>query len=281
VHRLKVPYRLEQIPAGVICLTAGVDVQKNRLVFVIRGWGARATSWLIMQGELWGPTSEPEVWMALEDLLERRFGDLRVRLAIIDSGFRPNKVERGSESIVYDFCRRHMRNTRPSKGYETLASGALTISKIDIDPGHGKMKYGLELVRINTDWCKLWVHERIRWPQDQPGAFFLPEDVSDDYCAQLLSEARVRNKLGRPQWIRRSRDNHYLDCEAMAYAAGYMLNVHHVGGGRGDTFNERERDIDGAPRTSKPVAVELKADRAKEKPAPRQPVVVRSKFLMR
>jgi phage terminase large subunit GpA-like protein len=284
VHRLKVPYQMGQVPAGVVCLTAGVDVQKNRLVFVVRGWGARGTSWLITQGELWGPTAEPEVWVALEDLLENDISGLRIRMAIIDSGFRPNKPERGSESIVYDFCRRHQRNTRPSKGYETLAAGALTLSKLEIDPGHGKAKYGLELVRINSDWCKLWVHERIRWPQDQPGAFFIPEDVSDDYCQQLLSEARVKNKLGRPQWIRRSRDNHFLDCEAMAYAAGYMLNVHRIGGREDGSFRERVRDVDGAIQTAKPNAVDLRADKPSgdvQKPIVKRPKVIRSNFLMR
>lgn len=284
VHRLKIPYSMTQIPAGVVCLTAGVDVQKNRLVFVIRGWGLRGTSWLIQQGELWGQTAEPEVWVALEDLLETDFSGLRIRLAMIDSGFRPNKIERGSESIVYDFCRRHQRNTRPSKGYETLAAGALTLSKIEIDPGHGKAKYGLELVRVNSDWCKLWVHERIRWPQDQPGAFFLPDDVSDDYCMQLLSEARVKNKLGKPQWIRRSRDNHYFDCEAMAYAAGYMLNVQRIGGREDGAFRERVRDVDGNPQTAKPAAVDVRSDRPRPDPSngkPKRSVVVRSKFMQR
>lgn len=221
--------------------------------------------------------------MALESLLETTYGDLRIRLALIDSGFRPNKMEAGAESVVYDFCRSHMRNTRPSKGAASLANGALAISKIEINPGHGKAKYGLELIRVNTDWCKLWVHERIRWPQDQPGAFFLPEDVTDDYCAQLLSEARVKNKLGRAEWIRRSRENHYLDCEAMAYAAGYMLNVHHIGGRAEPALTPRERDIDGNPQTAKPTAVEIRTDRPAATPSTpkKAPKVIRSTFMMR
>ena len=212
VHRLKLPYRMGDVPAGVIVLTAGVDVQKNRLVFVVRGWGTRGTSWLILAGEIWGPTAEPDVWLRLEDMIEQRFAGLPIRMVLIDSGFRPDKADSGPEHIVYEFCRMHQRQCRPSKGYETLRSGALAVSKIEVTPAGKAAKYSLDLIRVNTDWCKLWVHERIRWPQDQPGAFFVAEDVTDDYCAQLVSEARVRKPSGRATWVRRSRNNHFLDC---------------------------------------------------------------------
>jgi phage terminase large subunit GpA-like protein len=279
VFRLKVPYSKLDVPAGVIALTCGVDVQKNRLVFVVRGWGAGGSSWLIDHGELWGATAEPEVWAKLTDVLESDFSGKRIRLAIIDSGFRPNKLEGGAESIVYDYCRRMQRICRPSKGVETLAEGALKISKIEISPQGGKHKYGLDLIRINTDWCKLWIHERIRWPHDQPGAFFLPQDVTDDYCMQLISEARVKSKLGKPTWVRRSHNNHYLDCEAMAYAAGYVLNVHRFRS-EAKPFTPREVNEDGMPQTKKVEEVPLRAPQAEKRPA-RPPTVVRSKFLRR
>ena len=132
VHRLRMPYRSGDVPDGVRVLTAGVDVQKNRLVYVVRGWGARATSWLIQQGDLWGPTHEPEVWGALEDLLEQRFDGRTVRLALVDSGFRPNKPDQGPEHTVYEFCRRHQRVCMPSKGYDSLKA-PVVLSKIEVN----------------------------------------------------------------------------------------------------------------------------------------------------
>ena len=54
VAALRMPYERNTLPVGVVFLVASVDVQKNRLIYVIRGWGARATSWLIDDGELWG-----------------------------------------------------------------------------------------------------------------------------------------------------------------------------------------------------------------------------------
>ena len=70
VARLRLPYRFRDIPDVVRWLTAGVDVQKNRLVYVIRGWGARQESWLIEHGELWGDTAHDDVWLDLVDLLQ-------------------------------------------------------------------------------------------------------------------------------------------------------------------------------------------------------------------
>ena len=238
VYKLKLPYNGGDVPAGVHVITAGVDVQKNRLVFVVRGWGPRGTSWLIEHGELWGATSETEVWEQLEDLLNKQYGGLPIRLMIIDSGFRPMKADKGPEHVVYEFCRQHQRQCRPSKGYDTLRSGALSVSKIEVMPNGKGHKYSLDLVRVNSDWCKLWIHERIRWPQDQPGAFHLPSDVTDDYCMQLISEARMRKPSGQVQWVQRTRDNHYLDCEAMAYAAGYLLGVQRIPGGKPKTEAE-------------------------------------------
>jgi hypothetical protein len=52
--------------------------------------------------------------------------------------------------------------------------------------------------------------------------------VDDDYCHQLVSEARVKHPTGRVEWVQRSRDNHFFDCEAMQAAAGYLLNVQRI-----------------------------------------------------
>lgn len=278
VHRLKIPYKRGDVPNGVVAITAGIDVQKNSLYFVVRGWGHRGTSWLIQHGQLWGPTAEPDVWLQLEDLLDERHAGLPIKLALIDSGFRPDKPDKGPEHIVYEFCRKHQRQTRPSKGYDTLRSGALAVSKIEVN-SHGKAAaYSLELVRVNSDWCKLWVHERIRWPQDQPGAFHLPEDIGDDYCAQLVSEARVRKPSGRAAWVRRNKDNHFLDCEAMAYAAGYLLGVQRIPATKAPE-PEDEPIASTVPVVAAPAsAVPLRTE--KPRPPPQQRVV-RSSFMSR
>ncbi|MNT79077.1 hypothetical protein D3C72_2183790 [compost metagenome] len=40
-----------------------------------------------------------------------------------------------------------------------------------------------------------------------------------------MSEVRVLGERFKPEWVKRQRDNHFLDAEALAAAAAYMLNV--------------------------------------------------------
>ncbi|MFN3625196.1 MAG: terminase gpA endonuclease subunit, partial [Hyphomicrobium sp.] len=225
VAALKRDYRKLELPKGLKVLTLTADVQKRRIVYTIRGWGARASSWLIDFGELHGPTTEDDVWHELGELLHRPIGDMAVWRAFIDSGFRPGKPDHVPVNKVYDFCRKFPRLAWPTKGYLTLDK-PLIVSKIEVTSRGSAKKYGLDLVRLDTDYFKSWVHERVRWEPDKPGAWLLPADTTDDYCKQIVAEARIKKPNGQPEWVPRSRENHFLDCEAMQAAVGHMLNVH-------------------------------------------------------
>lgn len=228
----KQPYRLGDLPAGTVFLTCGVDVQKDRLVYVIRAWGPRATSWLVERGELFGPTHEEEVWEDLADLLDTPIHGLMIKRCLVDSGFRPGKPFQVPVNRVYEFCRNHARVCSPTKGRATQST-PIRKSKIEVTPKGQARKYSLELMLVDTDWAKSSVHERIRYPETAPGAWLLPEDIDDAFCAQIVSEARVKKPSGKVQWVQRSRENHYLDCEALNWAAGHLLNAQRIKEGRG------------------------------------------------
>lgn len=199
------------LPAGVMFLTAGIDVQGNRLIYVVRGWGARATSWLLGHGEIIGDTRQWETWEALADLLEEPIGGRRIRLALVDTGFRPDKKEQVPVTIAYEFCRRYQNITRACKGSSQALGQPMRQSKLEV-VGSKTNKFGLELVKIDTDWSKLWVHEHVRWPKEQAGAWYISTETSDDYCHQIVSEARIKLPSGRPEWVARTKNNHALDC---------------------------------------------------------------------
>jgi len=204
-------------------------VQRHSIPWVIRGWGARATSWLINYGYLRGDTSDEEIWHALADLVSAPIDGLPIKLAFVDSGFRPGKTETLPLNRVYEFCRRFMRRVRPTKGSSAPMRTPLIFSKIEVSRKDGRAaKFGLDLVRLDTDHWKSWVHERLRWPEDRTGAWYLFRGVDDDYCHQIVSEARLKQPTGKVEWVQRSRDNHFFDCEAMQAAAGYLLNVQRI-----------------------------------------------------
>lgn len=204
-------YRSGQIPEGMPILTMGVDVQKNRLVYVLRAWGQDWESALIEHGELWGETTQPGVWQALSRLIQGTWQGEPLSGAAIDSGYQTE--------AVYRFCRLHKGLAHATKGHAHLDKPYYRSTL----GGGSNPKAGLALWHYNSDQLKSWVHARLQWPVDQPGGWWLPEDISDDYCKQLVAEQRVVNKNGKVTWIKLKKDNHYLDCEVLAYLMVRLL----------------------------------------------------------
>jgi phage terminase large subunit GpA-like protein len=227
VADLKLPYASRDIPEGVLFLTAGVDVQKRKLVYVVRGWGVRQESWLIEHGELHGSgdTRLDDVWLDLwEQVLDREYGDgLRIARAFVDSGFRPDDPQLGDIHKVYDFCRRHRRLCYATKGWDKRPQ-PIKVAQIEVTPAGKRPKFGLDIVHLDSDFMKEWVHSRVRWPKEQPGGWHLSSDATEDYCRQIVNEARVRKPGGGYTWVSRG-PHDYLDAEAMAYAAAKMLGL--------------------------------------------------------
>lgn len=212
-------YQSGEVPDGVLGLAAGVDVQKNRLVYVVRGFGREMFSGLVEHGELYGDTSEPEVWGRLQGLLAERWGpDMPLSIMCIDSGFRAPEV--------YAFARRFPQ-VRATKGHDTL-SAPVKATKVDVSVAGKVIKAGLQLWHVDAGYFKSWVHARIEWPVEQPGAWLLPSDVSDEYCKQVVAESRITLPNGRQIWKQHAPDNHYLDAEALATAGAYMLQMHRL-----------------------------------------------------
>lgn len=219
VGALRQDYESGEVPDGALALVAGVDVQNNRLVYVVRAFGRALSSWLIEHGELYGETDRPDVWQRLADLLDTRFGDDRpIRMMAIDSGFRAE--------MVYEFVRRHPA-ARAVKGRDGQ-SAPVRAATIDVTTRGRTVRRGLQLWHVDSSYFKSWVHGRLEWAVDQPGAWLLPRDASDDYCRQIVAESRIALPSGRVVWKRHDRENHYLDAEAYAAACAHMLQIHRV-----------------------------------------------------
>lgn len=64
-------YPVGIVPAGGLFLTAGVDVQRDRLECEVVAWGRNKESWSVDYRVLDGDTAQPEVWRKLDRLLGR------------------------------------------------------------------------------------------------------------------------------------------------------------------------------------------------------------------
>jgi phage terminase large subunit GpA-like protein len=227
VRALAQGYESGSVPEGVQSITCAVDVQKDRLIYSVRGWGWNSESWTIEADQIWGETAHDAVWVELGELLMRDFDGKRIRIMLIDSGYKPGEKERNPDNQIYSFCRRYRGRAFPTKGHDKQ-DRPVKASKIDVSHRGKIIKNGMDLWHVDTDYCKSWVYARLAWPEGEAGGFHLPVDIDDDYCLQLTAEARTVNASGRVQWVRVRRENHYLDVEALNVAAAYILRLHRL-----------------------------------------------------
>jgi len=232
ISQLRMPYNEKILPADVRAVTAAVDVQADRLYYSVRAWGAGFTSWQIMHGEIIGDTTEAHTWAQLSRLHDAQFNGYVIDRIFVDSGYRAD--------MVYQFCRKHYGWAFPTKGHDSQ-NKPVRVSNIDVNIGGQVIKDGLQLVHIDTDYFKTWIHSRINWQPDQPGGWYLCENATDDYCKQIASESLLISDNGKRTWKQHSKNNHYLDVEVYNAAAAHMLTTMLMDDGNDpDTENKQD-----------------------------------------
>lgn len=203
------------VPANVILLTAGIDVQDLGFYYVIRAWGQDMTSWLVRYGYV-------DNWEALINVIFRSdycddTGETySVRLAFIDSG-----GHRTGE--VYTYCRKHAPFLCPIKGHENLDGRRFKVARIDAYPDGKPIPGGLKLYHLDVNYLKDVIDGKLSLKPTEPGAFVLNADANEDYARQLLSE--VRDDRGRWVVANKHTPNHYLDAEVYALAAAIIMGI--------------------------------------------------------
>lgn len=221
-------YLIGQLPPGVRVIGRTVDVQKDRLMVLDRGYGAGGTSWLLNAEEIWGNTEQQEVWDKLGEMLSETYDGIPIKMCFVDSGFRPGKKFIVPEHRVYAFARKYPHQVRATKGSSTPMIKPIAPREIDAVIGGREIKNALELLRLDTDHWKSWVQQKVRWDKEAAGAWFLPSDIPESYCRQIVSEARIVAPGGKVKWVLRSKENHFLDCEAMQGALSNYLALHRL-----------------------------------------------------
>ncbi len=210
-----------ELPDGVLLLTAGVDVQDNRLEAEVVGWGLGKESWAIRYTIIPGDTSTPTPWERLDEFLLRSWSKLDERkLALwctcIDSG-----GHRTDE--VYEFCRaRTARNVFAIKGASRPGlpiAGKATLNKLRAN-----------LYPIGVDTAKAAIYSRLALAGAGPGYCHFPRELTrgydDEYFKGLVSEKRVTKvRAGRrtQQWTPTRARNEPLDVRVYATAALEIL----------------------------------------------------------
>lgn len=226
IRRLALTYESGTVPDGALVLTAGIDVQKDYMVYAIRAWGYNQESWQVRSGRV-------EEWEGIIDEVFRssfaRAGNaeqLQVRLVNIDTGHRTDEV--------YDLCRSFPGLARPVKGMSRPVGQPFRVGTIDKYPGSGiAIKGGLKLWHIDTHYFKDKINRLVHHADAGGGRIWhLHHRPSKDYCEQFCGEHKILirdRKTGkvRELWqpVSSHAPAHFWDCEVYAAAAAEMLHV--------------------------------------------------------
>jgi phage terminase large subunit GpA-like protein len=227
------PYEILSVPNDGYFLTAGVDVQRDKLVIVVRAWGKNEESWLVYYQEIWGDPFTEEPWEQLDEIFNAKYShesgaELRIRCMAIDSG------DGNTQTEVYHYCRsRHSKYFQviPIKGSSTpnkpIVSGG---TNQDFDYKGRKFANSIRLFIVGSDTATAQIHGRLKLKSaDERGYYHFPKGLPEQYYLELTSEKLVtelhRGGL-REVWRKiPKRRNEVLDCEKYALAAAYNLGI--------------------------------------------------------
>jgi phage terminase large subunit GpA-like protein len=232
-------YRMGVAPAEAVCLTAGVDVQEDRLECDVWAWGAGYTSWLVDHIVIPGSPRDAGVWDALAEVMARDWsgGDrepIRIERACVDTGGRDT-------TAVYGHIRR-LADSRIAaiKGVDAWGRAQPVQGPTFVDAAlNGKRhRRGLRLWTVSSSTWKADLYRRLwltRGDADgyPPGWVHLPTGVDPEWIKQLVSEQlhTVKDKRGfaRQEWAKLRERNEALDCAVYARAALWLLGADRYG----------------------------------------------------
>ncbi|WP_436263754.1 phage terminase large subunit family protein [Paraburkholderia terricola] len=234
-------YDVFTVPAGALVLTAGIDVQHDRIAIVLRAWGRGEESWLVLWDEIYGNVLEQGtdpmvggVWGALTDLVTQGYRHangwvLRVKAASIDSS------DGSTSDAVYRYVRVAQKrgiNIMAIKGAKQIDAEIFSVPKAPVDSVRNNSKaakYGLRPYMVGVSKAKdLILDNRLKLEDDGAGRMHWYRGVRADYLQQLTAEVKVPGRTGSKRiWQKKAgARNEALDCEVYALHAARSIKTH-------------------------------------------------------
>jgi phage terminase large subunit GpA-like protein len=228
------------VPSGGLFLTAGGDVQKDRIEVDVWAWGRGLESWLVDHIVVEGGPEHAETWAALTVLLGRTWPHANgARLALAKLA-----IDTGYESpAVYAWARKagHAQ-VAPVKGVEGFNRAAPIVGPTHVDATEGgrKLRRGARLwtVAVATFKSETYRFLRLSPPTDEdlaagarfpPGFVHFPRGAEAEWVKQLTAEQLVtvttRRGFSRLEWQKLRERNEALDCRVYARAAAWIAGA--------------------------------------------------------
>ena len=181
------PFGLDSIPREVITITAGADLQDDRIEIALCGWTRAADCLVLAHFVIWGSPDDDTLWREVDELLKTKWnhphgGRIGIDALAVDSG------DGEWTARVYDFC-------FPRANKRVMAVKGMFGSRPEIEASKGKMKGGGRLWIAGVDVIKTTLFDRLQRGQRIRFSNTLPPV----FYEQLASERRVvRYRRGQP-----------------------------------------------------------------------------------
>lgn len=219
------PYQLRTVPIGALILTAGVDVQDDRLEMQILGHGRDDKIWPIDYHVIYGNPADQKIWDALAEYLKAKFTnhygrELRIEATAIDTGGHHTHA-------VYSFCRGAAILGIPRciaiKGASTTGRAILGKPSLqDVNWRGQTMKKGVALYTVGTDTAKHLIYNRLNGDNDKDPSqrkMHFSTELPENYYDQLVSETFNPRKN---RWeLKKGKRNEVLDTKVYAIAVSH------------------------------------------------------------
>lgn len=215
-----------EVPAGVGALVLAVDVQADRLEWIVKGYGADEESWLIARSAIPGDPEKDDVWEDLDRVRRQTWQHesgqkLHVDVVTIDSNFKSDRV--------YKYCRMHSGQ----QVYAVRGGSLYGVPLVGRPTANNAYRARLYTLCTGTGKDTIYARLKIARPRPgtpEPGYMHFPEWIDRDYVEQLTSERWF------PKWIPRQgsvrewkklegRRNEALDCEVYALAGLHIRGL--------------------------------------------------------
>lgn len=208
-------YNEDLIPGEVLCLTAGVDVQLDRIECSVLGWSGNDECFVITHKIFWGLTSDQGVWQEFHQYLSTIFETadnrkLRIASTCIDTG------GSSTQSVYYYLKGKARRRIFGIKG--SSEQGRPIVNKPTF-----VQRYNIPLYIVGTDTAKDWIFARLK----ADGLIHFSESLDEEYYAQLTAEKKIlvmRNGKQSFRYQQTRKRNETLDCFVYGLCAKEILN---------------------------------------------------------
>lgn len=212
------------LPEKVLVLTAGVDVQHDRLECTVYGWGEGKECWGIEHRIIYGSPELPETWRQLDGvLLKTRMlpngSHLPISCTCVDSG----------DGTFTALVNRYTKERERQLVFSIKGRGGTGVPFIN-NPTKNNTE-GATLFTLGVDGGKSLVMGRLKIDDEGPGYVHYPRQMecgfNENFFQQLTAEVfeqKFEKGAIKSSWKKIRERNEALDCFVYATAACEILN---------------------------------------------------------